>query len=194
MCAPHMYVHRCIYMCLPMHVHTQMHIHVCPLHVQTQVYILMHPMHIHTQGAYMCAFHACMCTPVFQGCVWVPTWHTWSRAVFTLWCFSALCLWILPLARVSPGYRPLTLLGEFCLCSRRQQGCAATGTPLLRGRPQTGALPPCPCTCVTIPQNELLLPAWLQLTNLGGCLKEAVDSSCLCLGLWSWCGRHHRVI
>lgn len=92
MCAPRMYVHRCIYMCLPMHVHTQMHIHVCPLHVQTQVYILMHPMHIHTQGAYMCAFHACMCTPVFQGCVWVPTWHTWSRAVFTLWCFMLISL------------------------------------------------------------------------------------------------------
>lgn len=34
---------------------------------------------------------------------------------------------------VSPGRRSLALLGELCLCSRRQQGCAAAGTPLLRG-------------------------------------------------------------
>lgn len=80
----------------------------------------------------------------------------------------ALCPWILPLPRVSPGYRPLTLLGEFCLCSRRQQGCAATGTSLLRGRPQTGALPTCACTRVTPPRHELLPLSWLWPTNLGG--------------------------
>lgn len=77
----------------------------------------------------------------------------------------AFCPRTLPLPRVSPGYRPLTLLGEFCLCSRRQQGCAATGTPLLRGRPQTGALPTCPCMTPT--WHELLPSSWLWPTNLG---------------------------
>lgn len=85
---------------------------------------------------------------------------------------STFCPSIPPPTHVSPGYRPLTLLGEFCLCSRRQQGCAATGTPLLRGRPQTGALPICPCTCVTPSQHELLPPSWLWPTNPGGLPKR----------------------
>lgn len=105
---------------------------------------------------------------------------------------------MLPLIRVSPGYRPLTLLGEFCLCSRRQQGGAATGTPLLWGRPQTGALPACPCTCVTPPQHELLPPSWLGPTNLGGLPGGGSGPPSpppgLCLGLWSGCCRQHRVI
>lgn len=172
MCVPHEYVHRCIYMCLPMHTHPEIHIHVCPMHVQTGAHIYAPHAHTYTGGIYVCI--PCMYVythfPGLRTGVYMGT-HIVQGSVHTLVFharFSALCLWILPLAHVSPGYRPLTLLGEFCLCSRRQQGCAATGTPLLWGRPQTGALPPCPCTCVTPPQNELLLPPWLQLTNLGG--------------------------
>lgn len=99
------------------------------------------------------------------GCVYGPGQR--SRLVFRA-LLPAFCPWILPLPRVSPGYRPLTLLGEFCLCSRRQQGCAATGTPLLRGRAQTGALLTCPCTRVIPSWHELLPPSWLWPTNLGG--------------------------
>lgn len=134
-------------------------------------------MHTHFPGLRVGAHGS---TDVVQGRV--P--HLVFRAVL-----PTFCPWILlPLTHVSPGHRPLTLLGEFCLCSRRQQGCAATGTPLLWGRPQTGALPTRPCTHVT--------PTFLvQLTNLGvGCLKEVADPSCLCLGQWSQCCRHHRVL
>lgn len=45
------------------------------------------------------------------------------------------CAWprMSSLPSVSSGCRSLTLLGEFCLCSGRQQGCAAAGAPILWG-------------------------------------------------------------
>lgn len=49
-----------------------------------------------------------------------------------------------------------------------------------------------PCSSATsmCPKNFMV-----QLTNLGvGCLKEVADPSCLCLGQWSQCCRHHRVL
>lgn len=135
------------------------HIHTCtPCTAAPRERMRVGPKHVCARAF---ARVACGC----PGCAYGP--GQCSRLVFRA-VLPAFCPRILPRPCVSPGYRPLTLLGEFCLCSRRQQGCAATGTPLLRGRPQTGALPTCPCTRVTPSWHELLPPSWLWPTNIGG--------------------------
>lgn len=133
--APGTDVHRCVYTCTPrscsahalypVHVYTRCIYTYARAHVRGCIYacIPRTGAHTHTRGTHLVPGR------VRTGCL-VPLSSPFSREAATY--------------RVSPGRRSLTLLGEFCLCSRRHQGCAAAGAPLLRGRPQTGALLTCP--------------------------------------------------